>query len=140
MGQKKIWRGSEAEILNWPGRSGDLAWNASTLPPFVRRNVRFRLKHCTAVTIQMTNLEKKIHPDVVAVSKSKATARALWMGQNLILLQWKSDKPPSFNTGIKESLCVLRPEKQRRRRAECHEKFSGTWSLSVEYVQKVSPS
>lgn len=103
-----------------------------------QRPIQFKASHRRHYSND--KLGKKIHPDVVAVSKSKATARALWMGQNLTLLQWKSDKPPSFNTGIKESLCVLRPEKQRRRRAECHEKFSGTWSLSVEYVQKVSPS
>lgn len=75
----------------------------------------------------MTNLEK-IHPDVIAVSKSK-----------LVPYEW-AQTLLGFNTQIKESLRVLRPEKQRCCRAKCHEKFSGTWSLSVEYVQKVSPS
>uniref|UniRef100_A0A3P8TIR9 Uncharacterized protein n=1 Tax=Amphiprion percula TaxID=161767 RepID=A0A3P8TIR9_AMPPE len=73
----------------------------------------------------------------VPAPQAKAIAFASLMACRLILLQWKSDKPPSFDSWIREMLSMLQLEKLRYSRANCLENFRVTWSLFFEYVQNL---
>lgn len=70
----------------------------------------------------------------------KAVALASLMAQRLILLQRKSDKPPSFNNWIREMLSVLQLETQYSHSRVDQAKFRVTRLPFTDHVKNLSPS
>uniref|UniRef100_A0A3P8RWR8 Reverse transcriptase domain-containing protein n=1 Tax=Amphiprion percula TaxID=161767 RepID=A0A3P8RWR8_AMPPE len=120
--------------------TGHMFWNCQSLNSFWK-NISEVLSYMCRKLITVSpfiSIFGVPPPEItVPASQAKAIAFASLMARRLILLQWKSDKPPSFDSWIREMLSMLQLEKLRYSRANCLENFRVTWSLFFEYVQNL---
>lgn len=130
-----------------PATLGHMFWNCMSLKSFWT-NFSEAISHICKEKVPPSPLISifGIPPPEITVSKlqGKAVAFASLIARRTILLQWKSDKPSSFDSWIKEMerkemLSVLPLEKLRYSRENRPEKFWVIWSSFIVYVKNLSP-
>lgn len=60
------------------------------------------------------------------------------MARRLILMQWKSVRPPSFKHWVKEVLSMIPLEKLRYSRNGSKDRFIKTWTPFIEFIENIS--
>lgn len=124
-----------------PATLGHMFWSCRSLTSFWAK-IFEAISHIGAVNVDPDPLIAVFgtapSEEQFTTLQLNAIAFLTLMARRLILMQWKSVKPPSFKHWVKEVLSMIPLEKLKYSRGGSKDRFIQTWTPFIEFIENTT--